>query len=136
MPAKSQSASQTSTADESHFSFDFWVLTLGYFQKCGVKAMSQTFLQYGLVALALSPMAIGLGWAIWEGHVRPTLIPRATIEALADKVLAESHDDPLDVIEGYECRAWRKSDSFEQGQWRRVWKVVHGRLKAGSDNAN
>ena len=86
--------------------------------------MVQSILGYLLFAVALSPVVLGLGWAVWQGHVRPALIPKHEIERIADEVLAEGHDDPLDVVEGYEYHAWRHSDGFEQGRWRRVRRAI------------
>lgn len=86
--------------------------------------MVQSVLGYLLFAVALSPIVLGLGWAVWHGHVRPALISRHEIERLADEVLAEGHEDPVEAVEGYEYHAWRHSDGFEQGRWRRVRRAI------------
>lgn len=91
--------------------------------------MVQSVLGYLLLAVALSPAIVGLGWAVWQGHVRPALISKREIERMADEVLAEGHDEPLDVVEGYEYHVWRQSDGFEQGRWRRVRRAVQQKLE-------
>ena len=90
--------------------------------------MFQTWLGIILFGAALSPVVLGLGWAIWEGQVRPSLITKREIERLADEVLAEDHEDPIEVVEGYEYHAWRHSDGFEQGKWKRVRRAIQRRL--------
>ena len=89
--------------------------------------MLQSVLGYLLVALALSPVVLGIGWAVWQGHVRPALITKREIGRLADEVLAEGHEDPIEVVEGYEYHAWRHTDGFEQGKWRRVRRAMQRR---------
>ncbi|WCK02419.1 hypothetical protein [Agrobacterium tumefaciens] len=59
-------------------------------------------------------------YVIWEQAVRHILVPRAEITRIAD-VLSKTYGNAAEefaVIE--EDRAWRYSQNFEQGKWRRV----------------
>lgn len=59
-------------------------------------------------------------WLQWHGRVRPMLIPRFEIERIADELI-ERHDDRAEEFAAMEeDRAWRYSNSFEQGKWKRV----------------
>lgn len=51
-------------------------------------------LKWLAIAAALSPIVIGIGWAVVEGSVLPRLVPRAEIEAMADAVMRDHPDDP------------------------------------------
>lgn len=75
-------------------------------------------------ALCLFPIWGALLWELWEEAVRPWLISRAEIDALSKLMLARHGDkaDKMAFIE--EDRAWRYSESFEQGKWRRVRRRI------------
>lgn len=81
-----------------------------------------------LVGLALSPIALGLGWPIWQGLVRPRFIPRRKIDQLADEVMARHPDDPEAAALREEHNHWYRSDEFEQGKWHRVRMEIRRRL--------
>ena len=81
-----------------------------------------------LIATALSPMVIGIGWAIVEGAILPRLIPRAEIERLADEMMVSHPDDPEHAALIEEHAAWFRSPSAEQGKWRRVRNAIRRRL--------
>lgn len=85
-------------------------------------------IKWALIAAALSPMVIGIGWAIVEGALLPRLIPRAEIERLADEVMARHPDDPEHAAFIEEHAAWFRSESLDQGRWRRVRKAIRRRL--------
>jgi hypothetical protein len=59
-------------------------------------------------------------WIFWRGHVRPRLIPAHQIETDAVQMITHYGDDAFERAITEEDRAWRYSDSFEQGRWRRV----------------
>ncbi len=75
-----------------------------------------------LIAGALSPIWVALIWELWEAGIRPRLIPTAEIDALAPAMLARYGDKAEETAFIEEDRAWRYSDGFEQGRWRRVRK--------------
>lgn len=75
-------------------------------------------------ALCLSPIWGALLWEIWEGAVRPRLISSAEIDALSTSMLARHEDGTEEFAFIEEDRAWRYSESFEQGRWRRVRKRI------------
>ncbi len=81
-------------------------------------------LKWTMIALALSPIIIGLGWSIIEGSILPRLIPRAEIATLADDFLRRYPDDPEYAAFIKEQAAWFRSDAFEQGKWSRVRKLI------------
>lgn len=83
------------------------------------------------VVIALAPMVLGIGWAIYEGSVLPRLVPRAEIEAMADAVMRDHPEDPEEWAFMEEHAAWYRSLIFEQGKWHRVQKVIRRRLLAG-----
>lgn len=85
-------------------------------------------LKWAFLALALSPVIAGIGWAIIVGMILPRLIPRAEIERLADEVMARHPDAPEEAAFVEEHAAWYRSESNEQGKWRRVRKAIRRRL--------
>lgn len=79
-----------------------------------------TLIGWALVILAISPIVGAIGWEVWHGFIRPRLIPRAEIEAIATELVARYGDQAEEIAFINEDRAWRYSDSFEQGKWKRV----------------
>jgi hypothetical protein len=75
-------------------------------------------------AICLFPIWGSLLLELWEGDVRPLLIPRAEIDALSVAMLVQHADRAEQMALIKEDRAWRYSDSFEQGKWRRVRKTI------------
>jgi hypothetical protein len=75
-------------------------------------------------AICLFPIWGTLLWELWEGSIRPLLVPRAEIDALSAAMLARHADRAEQMAFSEEDRAWRYSDSFEQGKWRRVRKAI------------
>jgi hypothetical protein len=78
-----------------------------------------------LVGAALSPIWGAFLWELWEGSIRPRLIPRAEINAMSASMLSRFGDRAEEMAFIEEDRAWRYSESFEQGKWRRVRKRIH-----------
>lgn len=83
------------------------------------------------VVVALSPVALGVGWVIYDMEVRPRLVPREEIEAMADEVMRKHPEDPEEWAFMEEHAAWYRSHTFEQGKWHRVRKVIRRRLLSG-----
>jgi hypothetical protein len=50
------------------------------------------------------------------------LVPASEIDALAASMLARHGDRAEEMVFVEEDRAWRYSESFQQGKWRRVRK--------------
>jgi hypothetical protein len=88
-------------------------------------------LGWALVAVALSPIALGIGWVVWNGSVRPRLISQREIEQLADDVMARFPNDPEGAAHREEHHHWYRSEEFEQGKWHRVRKEIQRRLSTG-----
>jgi hypothetical protein len=75
-------------------------------------------------AACLAPIWGTLLWELWEGTVRPRLIRRDIIDRAAAAILAQHGDRAEQMAWTQEDRAWRYSDSFKQGCWRRVRKRI------------
>jgi hypothetical protein len=63
-------------------------------------------------------------WHIWDLSIRPRLIPVGDIKALADDMIANHGPRAEEIAFIEEDRAWRYSETFEQGKWRRVRKHI------------
>ena len=72
------------------------------------------FLAFGAFVLAV------LLWVEWQGRIRPLFIPRSEIERLADELVTAYGDRAEELAAIEEDRAWRYSQNFERGKWRRV----------------
>jgi hypothetical protein len=75
-------------------------------------------------AACLAPIWGTLLWELWDGAVRPRLIRRDIIDRVAAAILAQHGDRAEQVAWIQEDRAWRYSDSFKQGGWRRIRKRI------------
>ena len=69
-------------------------------------------------------VALSLGWHLWTAVIRPALIPREEIERLAQEMIARHGGSAEEMAYIEEDSAWRRSDVFEQGKWRRVRKAI------------
>jgi hypothetical protein len=77
-----------------------------------------------VLAAALAPIWGTLLWELWDGVVRPRRIARERIDELAAAMLSQHGDRAEEMALIEEDRAWRYSNSFEQGVWRRVRKRI------------
>jgi hypothetical protein len=77
-----------------------------------------------VIGAATSPIWGMLLWILWQGFIRPRLIPRAEIDALAAELLARHGHRAEEAAFAEEELAWRHSRPFEQGKWRRVRKRI------------
>lgn len=66
-------------------------------------------------------------WLAWSGGVRPLLVPETEIAGVADRLAARYGPRAEEMAAIEEDRAWRYSDSFEQGKWRRVRRTLRRR---------
>lgn len=78
------------------------------------------------LALGAFVLAIFL-WVEWQGRIRPMFISRAEIERMADELAEKYGDRAEEMAFMEEDRAWRYSQTFEQGKWRRVRKELERR---------
>ena len=65
----------------------------------------------------------------WQGRIRPLLIPRAEIEKLVDELIDKHGERAEEFAAIEEDRAWRYSQNFDQGKWRRVRKELERRSR-------
>ena len=70
--------------------------------------------------LALALPAGTLAFEIWEGSIKPRLIEPEEIERCCDELRAQYGPRAYELARISEDRAWRRSNTFEQGKWRRV----------------
>jgi hypothetical protein len=84
---------------------------------------------WGLMAACTAPIWGTLIWFVNELYIRPLLIPKAEIERLAHEIMRRNPNDPIDAAFTEEQNAWYRSDTFEQGKWRRIRKEVGKRLR-------
>jgi hypothetical protein len=88
-----------------------------------------TLAKWTLMALAASPIIIGVGWGLVE-MIRARFIPRTEIDRLADSIIHRYPADPEQAAFTEEHAAWYRSEGFEQGKWRRVRKAIRARLES------
>ncbi len=81
------------------------------------------------LGVATAPVWGALLWVLWQSVVRPRLIPRGEVERLAADLVARYGDHAGEIAFAEEYRAWRHSDGFEQGKWRRVRLRIEGRCR-------
>jgi hypothetical protein len=77
-----------------------------------------------VLAACSAPIWGTLLWELWDGAVRPRLIRRDIIDRAAAAILAEHGERAEQMASIREDRAWRASDSFKQGCWRRIRKRI------------
>src|SRR5258708_25886442 len=77
-----------------------------------------------VLATCSAPIWGTLLWELWDGAVRPRLIRRDIIDRAAAAILAEHGDRAEQMAWIQEDRAWRYSDPFKQGGWRRIRKRI------------
>ncbi len=88
-------------------------------------------LKWLLIAIAVSPIVLGIGWGIIEGSILPRVISRGEIERLADDIMRRYPAGPEEAAFIEEHAAWFRSHGYEQGKWLRVRKAIRRRLVAG-----
>ena len=91
-------------------------------------------LKWSAATLALLPMIIGIGCGIYEGSIRPRLIPQDKIEAMTDDVMRDHAEDPVGWAFMEEYAAWLRGHTFKQGQRRRIRRSIQKRLLADNQS--
>ena len=82
--------------------------------------------------LVLLVLVVGIGlWHTWDFRIRPLFIPKVEINAIVDDLIAKHGPRAEEMAYIEEDRAWRYSDTFEQGKWRRVRRELWRRYDAG-----
>ncbi len=80
-----------------------------------------------MIGAVSAPVWGALLYALWQGVVRPRLISTEEIDRLAAELLESHGDRAADVAFADEYCAWRHSNSFERGKWRRVRQQIERR---------
>lgn len=84
---------------------------------------------WGLMIVCTAPIWGTLIWFLNELYIRPLLIPKAEIERLANELVRSHPADPAEAAFMEEQNAWYRSDTYEQGKWRRVrWLLTSFRF--------
>jgi hypothetical protein len=83
------------------------------------------WLWWSLMVLGTAPAWGTLIWFLNELYIRPLLIPKAEIERLANELLRSHPADPAEAAFDEELNAWYRSETFAQGKWRRVKRLLN-----------
>lgn len=83
-----------------------------------------------MLATCLSPIWGTFLWCFWEGSIRPRLIPHSEIEAEVDKLWSEDDEQAFERACNEEHAAWYRSNTFEQGKWKRIREEIMRRERA------
>ena len=75
---------------------------------------------WALTIVCTAPIWGTLIWFLNELYIRPLLIPKAEIKRLADQLKLNHPANPVEAAFDEELNAWYRSETFEQGKWRRV----------------
>jgi hypothetical protein len=67
-----------------------------------------------------APVWGAIVWELWEGEIRPRLIPSVEIDRLAVEMIAKHGREAEQYAAAEEQTAWYDCDSAERGKWRRV----------------
>ncbi|HEY6023235.1 MAG TPA: hypothetical protein VIV34_03555 [Pseudolabrys sp.] len=79
------------------------------------------------IGAASAPIWGATLWALWQGVIRPHLIPRKEVERLAALLVERYGERAEEVAFAEEFGAWRDSDGLAQGKWRRVRRLIESR---------
>lgn len=84
-----------------------------------------------ILGLSTLPLWGMLLWSAWRLGIQPRLLPGDQIAALADDLIARHGRRAEDMAFAEEDRAWRYSQSGEQGKWHRVRRELWRRYESG-----
>jgi hypothetical protein len=76
------------------------------------------------IGAATSPIWGAILWVLWEGRIRPRLIPGSEIDSMALALVGRHGGSAAEMAYIEEDRAWRCSRPFERGKWRRVRRRI------------
>ena len=89
-----------------------------------VSVSNLNWVEIAIWMICLSPIWGVILWSVWEGSVRPALIPRDEIQTEVEKLMAQKDGRGFEAACTEEHAAWYRSNCFEQGRWRRVRKEI------------
>jgi len=96
----------------------------GIFNRANSDMTDVSWVTVGILTVTTIPIWGTLAWEIWEGFIKPTLIPAHEIDALVAECVSRYGEDAADIAFMNADRAWRYCNSFEQGKWRRVRRQI------------
>jgi hypothetical protein len=67
----------------------------------------------------------------WDFRIRPLFIPQSEINAMVDDFIARHGPRAEEMAFIEEDRAWRYTETFKQGKWRRVRRELWRRYETG-----
>lgn len=85
------------------------------------------WLWWAIVSVATAPIWGAFLWHTYQFAIRPRFIPPEEIDRLVADMLAKPDPEKAAFIE--EHAAWYRSDTFEQGKWRRIRGELQKRSK-------
>lgn len=80
--------------------------------------------------IALSPVWGALAWELWNGKIRPSFIPKYEIESEVHTLYDRYGDEAFDRACTEEHSAWHRSETYQQGRWRRIRREIMRRERA------
>lgn len=102
------------------------------FHLCGMLKAAVNFVSSHPVLTSLVVLIAGLAsFEFWSFRIRPLFIPRAVIDVIADELIARYGPRAEEMAFIEEDRAWRYTDTYEQGKWRRVRRELWRRYRSG-----
>ena len=89
-----------------------------------MRSTSETLLAQSIIAAYLLFVAAVCLWHEWKFRIQPLSVSQAEINRMADELLDLHGPRAEEVAFIEEDRAWRYSDTYQQGVWRRVRKEL------------
>lgn len=89
--------------------------------------MGRDIVLWFIIGICTAPIWGTLLCELWEGVIRPRLMPQEEVRRLADQCLRQHGLRAEEIAFIEEDRAWRYGESFEQGKWRRVRRELRRR---------
>lgn len=63
-------------------------------------------------------------WCLWQGVIRPRLIPHKEIVEQVETLYARYGDEAFDIACANEHGAWQNCNAFSQGRWQRIREEI------------
>lgn len=80
--------------------------------------------------VCLSPIWGAFILELWEGTIKPYMVPAPEIKTKVIELHSHYGEDAFDQACIEERSAWQRSDTYQQGRWRRIRRKIMKREKA------